>query len=43
MLTDEHTVIAAAHRISSIPALDRVPVMQDGRVVEAGRLVDLLQ
>ncbi|MBR0664471.1 ABC transporter ATP-binding protein [Roseomonas hellenica] len=38
-----HTVIAVAHRISSILAFDRVLVMQNGTVVEDGRPADLLQ
>jgi ATP-binding cassette, subfamily B, multidrug efflux pump len=37
------TVIAIAHRLSTIAAMDRLVVMDDGRIVEAGRHAELLQ
>ena len=37
------TVIAIAHRLSTIAALDRLVVMDEGRIVEAGRHAELLQ
>jgi len=37
------TVIAIAHRLSTIAAMDRLVVMDEGRIVEAGRHGELLQ
>ena len=36
------TVLAIAHRLSTIAELDRIVVMQDGRIVEQGRHAELL-
>lgn len=35
------TVIAVAHRLSTLTAFDRILVMQDGRVVDDGTVVEL--
>jgi ATP-binding cassette subfamily B multidrug efflux pump len=37
------TVIAIAHRLSTIAAMDRLVVMDEGRIVEEGRHTELLQ
>ena len=37
------TVIAIAHRLSTIAAMDRLVVMEDGRIVEEGSHVELLK
>ena len=37
------TVIAIAHRLSTIAAMDRLVVMEDGRIVEEGSHADLLK
>ncbi|TWB29759.1 MULTISPECIES: hypothetical protein [Nitrospirillum] len=35
------TVIAVAHRLSTVAAFDRILVMEDGRIVEDGSAADL--
>jgi ATP-binding cassette subfamily B multidrug efflux pump len=42
-LMDGKTVIAIAHRLSTIAAMDRLIVMDDGRIVEQGSHGDLLR
>jgi ATP-binding cassette subfamily B multidrug efflux pump len=37
------TVIAIAHRLSTIAALDRLVVMDQGRIIEAGTHAELLE
>jgi ATP-binding cassette subfamily B multidrug efflux pump len=37
------TVIAIAHRLSTIAAMDRLVVMDEGRIIEQGRHGDLLE
>ncbi|MDZ5645780.1 ABC transporter ATP-binding protein [Nitrospirillum sp. BR 11828] len=37
----DRTVIAVAHRLSTVAAFDRILVMQDGRIVEDGTAPDL--
>lgn len=39
---DRVTVIAIAHRLSTIKHLDRIVVMEDGKIVEDGSFLDLL-
>ncbi|MEM8839176.1 MAG: ABC transporter ATP-binding protein [Pseudomonadota bacterium] len=42
-LMDGKTVIAIAHRLSTIAAMDRLVVMNEGRIVETGKHEDLLE
>lgn len=42
-LMDGKTVIAIAHRLSTIAAMDRLIVMDDGRIVEQGSHAELLR
>lgn len=39
---DQVTIIAIAHRLSTIKHLDRIVVMEDGKIVEDGSFLDLL-
>ena len=40
---DNKTVIAIAHRLSTIAAMDRLIVMDNGRIIEQGSHNNLLQ
>ena len=37
------TVIAIAHRLSTLQNLDRIIVLNDGKIIEDGSFMDLLQ
>jgi ABC-type multidrug transport system fused ATPase/permease subunit len=41
-LSENYTVIAVAHRLSSLRNFDRILVMENGRVVEAGSFPELI-
>jgi ATP-binding cassette subfamily B multidrug efflux pump len=42
-LMEGKTVIAIAHRLSTIAALDRLVVLEEGRIVESGSHAELLE
>lgn len=42
-LMEGKTVIAIAHRLSTIAAMDRLVIMDEGRIIEQGRHEDLLE
>ncbi|WIV13510.1 hypothetical protein [Proteiniborus sp. MB09-C3] len=42
-LLSQNTVIAIAHRLSSIKDFDRIIVFQDGQIVEQGTFDELLR
>ena len=42
VLMQGRTVVAVAHRLSTLGQMDRIVVMEDGRIVEQGRHADLL-
>jgi len=43
VLMQEKTVIAIAHRLSTIAAMDRLIVLDEGRIIEQGKHADLLE
>lgn len=42
-LFESRTVIAIAHRLSTLRAMDRIVVLEEGRILESGRPQDLLE
>ena len=43
MLKGKYTIIAVAHRLSTIKSADRIFVMQSGRISETGNYTELMQ
>jgi len=41
-LSKERTILAIAHRLSTVRAADRIVVLEEGRIVDMGRHEELL-